>query len=45
MTPGQRDLLETIEYQAVLNSYLEAKREQQQAKRKRNVARKRLKRF
>jgi len=45
MTPGQRDLLETIEYRVVLNSYLEAKREQQQAKRKRNVARKRLKRF
>ena len=44
MTPGQRDLLETIEYQAVLNSYLEAKREQQQAKRKRNVSRRRLKR-
>lgn len=44
MSPAQRDLLETIEHQAVLSSYLEAKREQQQAKRKRNVARRRLKR-
>jgi len=46
MTPGQRELFETLEYQNVLNSYLEAKREQQQAKlkRKRNVVRRRLKR-
>jgi len=43
MSPAQRDLLETIEHQAVLSSYFEAKREQQQAKlkRKRNVARRR----
>ena len=41
MSPAQRDLLETLEYRNVLNSYREALREQQQAKRKRNVARRR----
>lgn len=43
MTPGQRELLETLEYRNVLNSYREALREQQVACKQKRV-RKRLNR-